>query len=104
MAGVQTTPGGNTQVYGGLLYEIRVWRGLYLVPSFAFAYREVGDGRDIGKTCLFRSGIEAAYRLRDGKRIGAMVTHGSNAAIGDSNPGEESVFLTFSVPLGGPCR
>ncbi|MBT5810587.1 MAG: acyloxyacyl hydrolase, partial [Rhodospirillaceae bacterium] len=57
------------------------------------------DGKDLGNTVEFRSGVELAYRLDDRARLGVAFHHISNASLSDNNPGTETLTLTFSLPL-----
>ena len=58
-----------------------------------------GTGVDLGGPIEFRSGIELAYRLEDGLRLGLGWDHRSNLEIYPSNPGVEMVHLRLSIPL-----
>ena len=49
----------------------------------------------------FRSGIEAGWRFGKGLRVGLELYHLSNAGLEDLNPGEESLVLTFALPIFG---
>jgi hypothetical protein len=74
------------------------WR---LVPSFAVVAYERGEGKDLGQTLEFRSGLELAWELAGGQRLGALFYHLSNASLADVNPGSNSLVAVFSWPLEG---
>ena len=48
----------------------------------------------------FRQSLDLEYRFANGHRLGIRVAHISNASIHNSNPGEEELLLTYSLPLG----
>jgi len=44
--------------------------------------------------------LEFAFRFDDRSRLGLSISHYSNAGLGDSNPGTESLMANYSIPLG----
>lgn len=58
-----------------------------------------GNGRDLGGTVMFRSSFEMGMRLRGGGEVALGVAHRSNAGIYDHNPGMNTVFMGYSIPL-----
>ena len=66
-----------------------------LVPEVGAGDYQRGDGKDLGGTLEFRSGLEATYRASDAFRIGLGFYHLSNAGIYEVNPGVNSFVLTF---------
>ena len=58
-----------------------------------------GTGVDLGGPIEFRSGIEMAYKLDNGMRLGLGWDHRSNLEIYARNPGVEMVHLRLSIPL-----
>ena len=58
-----------------------------------------GTGVDLGGPIEFRSGIEVAYHLENGMRLGLGWDHRSNLEIYARNPGVEMVHLRLSIPL-----
>ena len=58
-----------------------------------------GTGIDLGGPIEFRSGIELAYHLENGMRVGLGWDHRSNLEIYARNPGVEMVHLRISIPL-----
>lgn len=91
-------------------HEGYVGVGLYL--QWAFARRWVvgissGPGwfSDSGPIYLgsnleFRSTAYLMYRLERGYRIGASLSHYSNAGLATHNPGAESLRVFIAIPLG----
>jgi hypothetical protein len=68
-----------------------------LVPELGAGYYEQGDGKDLGGSLEFRSGLEATYRANDSVRIGVGFYHLSNAGLYEVNPGVNSLLLTFGI-------
>lgn len=58
-----------------------------------------GTGVDLGGPIEFRSGIELAYHLENGMRLGLGWDHRSNLEIYARNPGVEMVHVRLSIPL-----
>ena len=58
-----------------------------------------GTGVDLGGPIEFRSGIEVAYCLENGMRLGLGWDHRSNLEIYARNPGVEMVHLRLPIPL-----
>ncbi|MEO1086546.1 MAG: acyloxyacyl hydrolase [Acidobacteriota bacterium] len=83
--------------YGGFRQDLPTL-GDRWVPTigFAVALYENGDGKDLGGVLEFRSSIDIAYQWDDGSRLGLSFYHLSNASIYESNPGSESLVLTYS--------
>lgn len=87
--------------YGGILIDIPIGDRFYFTPSGALGGYNRGDGQDLGYPLEFRTGIEISYRFDNNARLGVMFHHISNASLGGSNPGSESLFATFAYPLKG---
>ncbi len=99
-AGVMATSDAAVHGYAGVLVDIYFGRRWVLTPSFAPGLYHDGDGKDLGGAVQFRSQLELSYRFNDRSRLGLSVNHISNASIYDSNPGTESVAITYAIPLG----
>ncbi|HLT79020.1 MAG TPA: acyloxyacyl hydrolase [Ferrovibrio sp.] len=99
-AGVMATTDEAVHGYAGVLVDIYFGRRWVLTPSFAPGLYREGDGKDLGGTIQFRSQLELSYRFDNRSRLGLSINHISNASIYDSNPGTESVALTYAIPLG----
>ncbi len=98
--GGMATSDGAVYGYGGLQLDWNVAGSFYLTPSFVAGYYDRGSGKDLGHDLEFRSQLEASYRFDNEIRLGAAVSHISNAGIGDENPGAESAMLVLIIPLG----
>jgi hypothetical protein len=86
--------------YAGLHLDVRLNEQWLISPNFAVGAYEENDSLDLGGPLNFRSGLELGYELSNQHRVGLVVNHISNAGIYDRNPGENSVLVTYSVPLG----
>lgn len=92
---------GMTFLGAGVLMDIYLGRRWVVTPSFAPTWwRGKTDDLDLGHGVEFRSQLEFAYRFDDRSRLGLSISHYSNAGLGDSNPGTESLMVNYSIPLG----
>jgi hypothetical protein len=97
--GVSGTSDGAFYGYGGFGIDIDFGPHVVLTPNVAAGYFERGSGTNLGSWWEFRSGAELAWRFANESRLGVAVTHTSNAGLTRLNPGEQSIVLTYSVPL-----
>ncbi|MCB9947246.1 MAG: acyloxyacyl hydrolase [Rhodospirillaceae bacterium] len=97
--GAEATTDSSFYLYGGFIVDVYLWDNFVLSPNAAVGYYDKGDARDLGSELEFRTGIEAAYRFDNGMRLGAVFHHISNAGIGDTNPGIETLTLNFTIPI-----
>ena len=87
-------------VGAGVLIDLYLGRRFVLTPSFAPHYYWGGNNKlDLGHALEFRSQLEFAYRFDNRSRLGAAISHYSNASIGDTNPGTETATVYYSIPL-----
>ncbi len=98
-AGLMATTDSAVNVYAGIGIDLFFGNRWVVRPSFAPGFYAEGDGKDLGHSVEFRSGVEIAYRFDDRARLGLELYHLSNASIGSRNPGEESLILTYAVPI-----
>lgn len=103
IVGAMGTTDISGNVYAGISLDIFFGNRLVVRPSFAPGlYAKGSKGHDLGHTIEFRSGAEIAYRFDDRSRLGLEIYHLSNAHLNKThNPGEESIILTYSIPLTG---
>ncbi len=97
--GVMLTSDVAVYAYGGILLDVYFGRRIVVTPSFAVGAFEEGDGKDLGHTLEFRSQIEIAYRFADRSRLALSFSHISNASLADSNPGAQSLMLSYALPF-----
>lgn len=85
----------------GVLIDVYFGKRFVVTPSFAPTWWQgKTDDLDLGHALEFRSQIEFAYRFDDRSRLGLAVSHSSNASLGDTNPGTETILVNYSVPIG----
>jgi lipid A 3-O-deacylase len=68
-----------------------------LVPQLGAGVYEQGDGKNLGGSLEFRSGLALHYRASDAVTVGLDFSHLSNAGLHELNPGVNSLVLTFGV-------
>ena len=100
IVGGKVTTDAAAFVFAGFGVDVKLGRRFVLRPSFAPGFYRQGRGKDLGAVPNYRTAIEVALRLDGGRRLGLEVDHISNAGSAPTNPGEESIVLTFSFPLG----
>jgi lipid A 3-O-deacylase len=98
--GLSGTSDGAFYGYGGFGVDIDFGPNVILTPNGAAGYFARGSGTNLGSWWEFRTGAELAWRFADQTRIGVDVNHTSNAGLTRRNPGEQSIVLTYSIPLG----
>lgn len=86
--------------FGGVRRDFSVGHRWWLTPALGIALYEEGDSKDLGGVVEFRSAIEVGREWSSRSRLALAVYHLSNAGIYDTNPGSNSLILTFSFPLG----
>ena len=96
--GVMRNGDNGKYIYSGLRKNIGISEKWFFTPSFALGYYDRGDSKDLGYNLEFRSQIEFSYKLKS-SRIGFNLNHLSNASIGDTNPGTESVTISLIRPF-----
>lgn len=92
----------NRGVWGGagLMFDVPLGKSLYLAPGFGIGGYSKGSSKDLGTPIEFRSTCEAGYRFESDIRIGAYVSHMSNAGIAEHNPGANALGMEISLPMG----
>jgi hypothetical protein len=88
---------GGGVAHFSIAREIAVWR-LTFRPSLGLGGYRAGSGKDLGSTFQFRSGLEVSTEFLAG-RIGVEIYHLSNAGLTEHNPGEESLVVTYAMPM-----
>lgn len=91
---------GGFYGFGGLRRDFSLGHRWWLTPGFGVALYEQGDSKDLGGLVEFRSAIEIGREWSNRSRLALAVYHLSNSGIYDTNPGSNSLILTFSFPLG----
>ncbi len=100
MIGGMATSDAAIYAYAGVNVDLFMGRRFVLTPNFAAGFYHDGDGKDLGHSAEFRSGLEFAYRFDNRSRLGLAFHHISNASLDDNNPGTEILAIVYSLPLG----
>ena len=81
----------------GELFEVNKSK-YYFTPSFGAGFYDDGSGKKLGNSLQFRTSFEVSYELKNKNRIGILLSHISNANLGDKNPGVEILSLSYHIP------
>ena len=98
--GVKTTTDSAFFVFAGFGGDINLGQRFVFRPSFAPGIYRQGKGKDLGAYLNFRTAFEIALRLGRGRRLSLEMDHVSNGGAAPTNLGEESLVLSFALPLG----
>jgi lipid A 3-O-deacylase len=94
-AGLMANSSGAFYFYSGFIYDLFITDYLVITPSFAPGLWHRGQSKDLNFLIEFRSQIELAFILENESRIGISFNHVSNGSFGESNPGVESLAITY---------
>ena len=104
--GLRPTVGGfvNNEdaayAYAGAYWDLPLNTAPFVIsPGFAVGGYHSGASKDLGYGLEFRSTMEVTYKFDSGQRLGAQVSHLSNASLGDRNPGVETLQVVYSPPF-----
>lgn len=84
--------------FAGVLADLRYGRW-YMAPSLGAGAYDRGEGRDLGRGLQFRSQFELGHVFAGGQRLGAALSHLSNAGLAEHNPGVEVFSVYYWHPL-----
>ena len=96
-AGLFVTEDSGGYLYAGIGHPFTLSEQWSLSPSLSAGYFHQGAGKDLGYDVEFYSQLRLDYKLANNARVGLGIGHISNASIGDSNPGAETVYLSYSI-------
>lgn len=96
-AGLFFTTDSATYLYGGIGYPVAINDSWSVMPSISAGYYNNGADKDLGYDVEFYSQLRLEYMLASKARIGLGIGHISNASIGDTNSGAETVYLSYSI-------
>lgn len=99
-AGVEATAEGSVWGGAGLYVDVPIYDRVYLTGATSVGAYAQGGGKDLGHVIEFRSQAEVTYRFDNDMRVGAAISHTSNAGLGDPNPGLDVVSAIVVMPLG----
>jgi hypothetical protein len=100
-AGLLGTSDGSVYGYWGLYMDLYFGNRFVVSPSTAVGlYARNGAQSNLGSAIEFRSGIDFSYRFDDRSRLGLGIYHISNTGLWDDrNPGEETLMLSYDIPV-----
>jgi len=98
-AGFAFSENDASYYYLGLRRDFRLKPNWLMTGSFDTGFFEDGEGLTLGNTVEFRSGIEIAFEMKTGSRLGLGFFHLSNGSISDENPGTEALVFAVMLPL-----
>lgn len=99
LAGLMVTGKGGVFAYAGIYGDFVIGDRFIIRPEGAIgAFRE-GGGKDLGGVFEIHSALTFAYEFDNKARLGITVTHISNTGINGSNPGLDSLLLSYSIPI-----
>jgi hypothetical protein len=93
--GLGVTSELDSFAYFGLRRAFSISTRWRITPSFAVALYRQGDGHDLGHPIEFRSGLVVSRSLSPSAEVGLGLYHLSNAGLGDTNPGANSLLLRY---------
>jgi hypothetical protein len=96
-AGLFVTVDSASYFYAGMGYPFAINDNWSVIPSISAGYYNNGADKDLGYDVEFYSQLRLEYRLAGNARVGLGIAHISNANIGDSNPGAETAYLSYSI-------
>ena len=99
LGGVGMTTRSVGYARGGVYRDFTLNPRWILTPHFSVGAAARHEGTDLGNTIEFLSGLDLFYRLRNGWRVGATLSHISNGGLADNNPGLENLGILLALPL-----
>jgi hypothetical protein len=99
MAGILAT--GTRDVYAsvGAGIPVSLSGNFVLLPSIGGGIYKHGNGTELGYAMEFCSDLEITYELANHSYIGVGIYHFSNGSLSKTNPGLESLLLSYSFLL-----
>jgi hypothetical protein len=89
---------GGAYGYGAVYADLKYHELVFTPLAGLGAYHE-GDRSDLGGVFQFRLALGVSYQFADKSRAGLTLAHISNAGIHDENPGEDEIYLSYSLPF-----
>jgi hypothetical protein len=97
--GIMANTYGDVYFYAGINIPFKLARFLEVGIGFAPGYYYLGQGINLGYPLEFRSSVNLNYVFPGKTAIGLEFSHISNANLGTSNPGTETLVVYFRFPL-----
>jgi lipid A 3-O-deacylase len=100
LVGAMATTDGAFHFFVGFSIDVPLGKGPLVRGGFAPGYFSPGGGKDLGYGLEFRSSLEIGWRFGTEWGLGIEWYHLSNARLGRINPGDASLLLTVTLPIG----
>ena len=100
MIGLMANGDGGVFGYGGGYFDLQFGDHVIVWPALGVGGYRKGDSSELGGVFQFHLGVMVAYRFDNDHRLGLNLAHISNGGLQDANPGNNSLLLTYSLPLG----
>jgi len=97
--GYMRSEGGSQYLFTTLRYDYWLDQKWVVTPIWGLGYFEDDNEIILGHELEFISGIEVAYEFENHHRLGLMFSHLSNAGLSSTNPGTETLVLSYSMPI-----
>jgi hypothetical protein len=99
LTGLMANTDGAIYFYSGVVFEFSLFPFLYFTPSFAPGIYYQSKSKNLDFFLEFRSQFELTFVFENDVRIGFSFNHISNASIGVTNPGVESIAISYYIPF-----
>lgn len=98
-AGLLVNGQGGVFGYAGVYADLRFGR-FVMTPLLGVGGYDRGHSEELGGTFEFRLSATFAYEFDNKSRLGVQFGHISNAGIHYTNPSDDEVLVSYSIPLG----
>lgn len=99
LAGMMINTDGARFIYAGISYELPLFDFLSVIPSFSPGLYSKNKSKELHFLLEFRSQIELSFHFDLYTRLGVSFNHISNASLGKSNPGVESLAISYTFSI-----
>ena len=100
MAGIMVSGKGSVFAYAGIYGDFFVGEHFVIRPEGGLGAFKPGDAKDLGGVFEIHAALGFAYVFDNEARLGVTATHISNTGVHNSNPGLDSLLLSYSIPIG----
>ena len=100
LAGLMVNGKGSVFAYAGIYGDFFVGGRFVIRPEVGLGAFKPGDAKDLGGVFEIHAALGVAYVFDNEARLGVTATHISNTGVHDSNPGLDSLLLSYSIPIG----
>lgn len=96
LAGALANLDGGVIGYAGIYLDLALG-SFVLSPQTGISVYERGDGKNLGGSFEFISGLSLSCEFADRSRLGLRYLHVSNADLYDTNPGADILLLNYGI-------